>query len=182
MQRDEESVVEAGLQGEETPFFRTTLLQKVTVSRSLAGTVFRGTAGVVWSPGGRTSLTLRLPGCAVRSGDSTLFGAGAEFRVRHRPTAFMDVSVSASAADTEGYASRVYVYRLSFPGEFGSQALYGKSAMLQAALSLEPARGWRLRFRISRFHGYGRESIGSGYEQTAGPSRTDVGFQLDWKP
>ncbi len=182
MQRGDETVAEAGLQGEESPFPRTALLQKLTVSDSREGTVFRGVAGAAWSPGGGTSLTLRLPCCAVREGDSTLLGAGAEFRVSHRLTGTLEVSASAAAADTEGYASRVYVYRLSFPGEFGSCALYGRSALLQASLSVEPARGWRLRFRIGRFHGYGRDSLGSGYEQTEGPSRTDAGLQLDWKP
>ena len=94
----------------------------------------------------------------------------------------MDATLSAAAADTEGFGARVYIYKVSFPGEFGSSAIYGKCAMLQASISVSLGEDWRLRGRISRFHGYDRDSIGSGYEQTEGPSRTEAGLQLDWNP
>ncbi len=182
LQRDRGSTFRAGVQGEETPFPRTTLLQRFTVSSSPGETTHRGVLGATWSPDRNTTLTLRLPTALHRSDDSTSIGVGAEVRLRHSFDFGLDATVSASAAETDDYNSRVYIYSLSFPGEMGSSPLYGSVVAAQAMVTVQFGEGWRLRGRISRFHWYGRDSIGSGFEQTSGPSRTDLGLQLDWNP
>lgn len=173
-------VTEAGVQAEVTPFPGTTVTQKLTASSSGGETTLRGSLGASWRPGRNTTLTVRLPVTACSRGDSTLWGAGAEFRMKHSFLPGLDATLSASAADTQGYPSRIYIYKLSFPGEFGSAALYDRCAAFQASVSATLGEGWLLRVRIGRFHWYDRENIGSGYEQTSGSTRTETGLQLDW--
>lgn len=173
---------EAGLQFDEVPFPGTTLTQKATYARTPGGTTLRGLLAAGWSPFRTTTLTLRFPTASFWNGDSTAFGAGVEFRLKHQFTPRLEATFSAAGADTDGYASRVYIYKLSFPGEFGSSAMYGSCAMLQASVSVVLGEDWRVRGRIGRFHGYDRESLGSGYEETLGPTRTEAGLQLDWNP
>lgn len=180
VQRDQGVTHEAGVQAEEAPSSGTTLTQKLTVATASGETYLRGSLAAVWRPGRRTTITLRLPAAACHRGDSTLLGAGAEFRLKHSFVPGLDATLSAAAADTQGYPSRVYIYKLSFPGEFGSTALYGNCAAFQASVSVTVGEGWLLRFRMSRFLWYDRENIGSGYELTAGSSRTEAGLQLDW--
>lgn len=173
---------EAGLQFEEAPFSGTTLSQKATFARTAGGTTLRGLLSAGWSPSRNTTLTLRFPTASFCQGDSSSFGAGVEFRLKHQFRPWLEASFSAAGADTEGYPSRIYIYKLSFPGEFGSSAMYGRCAVLQASVSVDLGEDWRVRGRISRFHGYGRENLGSGYEETQGPDRTEAGLQLDWNP
>lgn len=182
LDRDRGTTVRAGVQGEETPFPRTGLLQRLTFSSSPGETSFRLVLGATFSPDRHTSLTLRLPAAAHRQNDSTSLGAGAELRLTRSFASGCDATFSVSGSDTRDYRSRVYIYKLSFPGELGSGVLYGKSLMLQAMVSVGLGGDWRARCRVSRFHGYDRESLGSGWEETRGPHRTDMGLQLDWNP
>ncbi|MFO7626440.1 MAG: hypothetical protein R6V62_04210 [Candidatus Fermentibacteraceae bacterium] len=182
LDRDNGITTEAGLQFDEAPFSGTTLTQKATFARTAGGTTLRGLLAAGWSPSRSTTLTLRFPTASFREGDSTSFGAGVEFRLKHQFRPWLEATFSAAGADTDGYPSRVYIYKLSFPGEFGSSAMYGSCAVLQASVSVVLGEDWRVRGRISRFHGYDRESLGSGYEETQGPTRTEAGLQLDWNP
>lgn len=182
LDREKGVTTEAGLQLDEAPFSGTTLTQKATFASTGDGTTFRGLVAAGFSPSRNTTLTLRFPLASFRQGDSTSFGAGVEFRLKHQFRPWLDATFSAAGADTDGYPSRVYIYKLSFPGEFGSSAMYGSCAILQASVSVALGEGWRVRGRISRFHGYDRESLGSGYEETQGPTRTEAGLQLDWNP
>lgn len=182
LDRESGITTEAGLQLDEAPFQTVSFTQKATFSRIGSATTLRGLAATVWNPHHNTTLTLRLPVASFRDGDSTGFGAGVELRLKHRFVHWLEATVSAAGADTDGYTSRVYAYKLSFPGEFGSSAMYGNCAVLQASVSASLGEDWRVRCRISRFHMYDRESIGSGYEETVGPNRTETGLQLDWNP
>lgn len=182
LDRDGGVTTEAGLQFEEAPFTGTTLTQKATYARTAGGSTLRGLLAAGWSPARTTTLTLRFPMASFQDGDSTSVGAGVEFRLKHQFRPWLETTLSAAGADTDGYPSRVYIYKLSFPGEFGSSAMYGRCAVLQASVSVAMGEDWRVRGRIGRFHWYDRESLGSGYEETRGPTRTEAGLQLDWNP
>lgn len=182
LDREGGTATEAGLQFDEEPFGGVSLTQRATISGSVGETTIRGLAAAGWTPGSRTTLTLRFPAASYRNGDSPCVGAGVELRLKHRFSRWLEATVSAAAAETDGYPSRVYIYKLSFPGEFGSSALYGRCAALQASVSMTLGEDWRLRGRIGRFHWYDRESLGTGYEETLGPDRTEAGLQLDWTP
>lgn len=182
LDRDNGVTTEAGFQFEEAPFAGTTLTQKATFADTPGGTTLRGLLAAGWNPSRITTLTLRFPLASFRDDDSESFGAGIEFRLKHQFRPWLDATFSAAGADTDGYPSRVYIYKLSFPGEFGSSAMYGRCAVLQASVSVTLGEGWRVRGRIGRFHWYDRESLGSGYEETLGPTRTEAGLQLDWNP
>jgi len=182
LDRDDGITTEAGLQFDEVPFPGTTLTQKATLARTTGGTTLRGLIAAGWSPSRNTTLTIRFPTATFCQGDSTSFGAGIELRLKHRFRPWLEATFSAAGAETDGYPSRVYIYKLSFPGEFGSSAMYGSCAVLQASVSVALGEDWRARGRISRFHWYDRESMGTGYEETPGPARTEAGLQLDWNP
>ncbi len=101
-----------------------------------------------------------------------------ETRLRHRLSQAFEYSLSGAACSTDGWESRVYAYSLSFPGQFGSSALYNKAVLLQAAVSVHISPNAVLRGKYSWYSMQGEESLGTGYEETPGSSRNAWGFSL----
>jgi hypothetical protein len=182
LDKGETANVKAGVQMEFSPGGRTEIGSRLSLSSSSADeTTLSGRLTASWSPGRNTTLSLKLPYSAYRSEDENQFGAGLEARLRHRTLYGLEYSLSAAAAETDGWPSRVYAYNLSFPGEFGSRALYGSSALLQGAVSMHISEQATIRVKTGWYTRRGEESLGTGYETTEGPSRTWAALQFDCK-
>ena len=85
-----------------------------------------------------------------------------------------------AACSTDGYNSRVYASASSFPAEFSSTALYNRTFLLFFQVSAEVSEGCFLRGSIDRKIVEDSDFLGSGWEETEGDSRTELGFQLDY--
>ncbi len=173
-----------GFQVSERIATRTSLTQRFKLTASEQGRTYRLQASTSWSPYRDLTFTIKLPLTLFQNLDDSgedENGAGIEIRLKHHiPMALMDITVSAAAAGTDGWNSRIYAYSLSFPGEFGSRALYNSSALLQGAISLHISESTALRLKASFLAMEGAESLGSGSSETEGSSRTSAGMQLDW--
>jgi hypothetical protein len=182
LQREEDNRVKAAMQFTESLAGRTELSQRVTFSHSQSEETISGRLTAGWNPGRNLALSLKVPFCFHSSEEGgSERGAGIETRLRHRVSPRLEYSLSGAACSTDGWASRVYAYALSFPGQFGSTALYNSSVLLQAAVSVHISPDAVLRGKYSWHLMQGEESLGSGYEETPGSSRNAAGLQLDWK-
>jgi len=173
--------VKAGLQFTQSLQNRTELSQRFTVSYMNHEQTLNGRVSAGWNPHRDVSLTLKVP-LALYSdtADADETGVGVELRLKHRVSDLLEYSLSASGCSTDGWNSRVYAYTLSFPGEFGSTALYGRTVLLQASVSLHIDDRAVLRLKGGWYRKEGEDTLGSGWEETEGPSRTEAGVQLDW--
>jgi hypothetical protein len=106
-------------------------------------------------------------------------GSAGETRIRWRIAEPLELRAAAAAFSTDGYGSRVYCGELGFPGEFASAQLWGEGFLLQASVSIEPVDGVELRLRAAMLEREGADVIGTGFESTDGPVRTEVGAQLE---
>jgi hypothetical protein len=173
--------VKAGIQFTESPASRTEFSQRLSFSGTGDEQTVSGRITASWSPGSDMVLSMKMPFAHHRS-DHTASetGYGLEARLRHILSTEVEYSVSAAACSTDGWNSRVYAYSLSFPGEFGSTALYNSTVLLQGAVSLHISSAAVLRARCAWYNMEGEESLGSGWEETDGSCRTEAGLQLDW--
>ena len=181
LQGETEDRVKAGLQFTENLRNRTELSQRFRLSVSEGEQTLTGRATASWSPDRSITISMKVPFTGYTStleADET--GFGIEVRLRHRLSDIFEYSLSAAGCSTDGWNSRVYAYSLSFPGEFGSSALYNRTALLQSSVSLHIEGTAVLRIKGSWYCKEGEESLGSGWEETEGSSRTAVGIQLDW--
>ena len=179
----EENQWKLGLQLSERIAPRTSLSQRFKLTASEEERTYRIQASSTWSPYSDLTLTIKIPFTIFQNSanpDENENGTGLEIRLKHSPVASVDLTVSAAAASTNGWNSRIYAYSLSFPGEFGSTALYNSSTLLQGAVSLHISERASLRLKGSFYNMEGAESCGSGSSETAGSSRTSAGMQLDW--
>lgn len=179
----EEDRWKLGLQLSERIACRTSLTQRFKLTSTEEERTYRIQVSSTWSPHSDLTFTVKLPVALYQNTGNPAEdenGAGIEIRLKHSPFALIDITVSAAAASTDGWNSRIYAYSLSFPGEFGSRALYNSSAILQAAVSLHISESTALRLKGSFYNMEGAESCGSGSSETAGSSRTSAGMQLDW--
>ncbi len=133
-----------------------------------------------WEPGHRLSLTGRLQFTRWSGADSTECGTAFEFRVKYAMLDELQLRAGAAAFSTGGYSSRVYAAELAFPGEFGSIALYDMGFLLQASAMLRLHEHMSIRTRIAWQTREGAGHLGSGWEETGGPERTEAGLQLDY--
>ncbi|MCD4700493.1 MAG: hypothetical protein K8S24_01410, partial [Candidatus Aegiribacteria sp.] len=90
------------------------------------------------------------------------------------------LDMGGASCSTDGYNSRVYAGGSSFPGVFGSTSLYGRSFLLFFQVSAEVSDGLFLRGALGRKTVEDTDFLGSGWEETEGDSRTELGFQLDY--
>jgi hypothetical protein len=143
---------------------------------------WRGWLGSTWKPHRLISVStkVQISGWSDSSADSTESGAGLEIKMRHSPADRLEMVLGGAACSTDGYNSRVYAGGSYFPGVFGSTALYDRTLLLFAQLSLELSEQFTLRAGTSRRVVEDASSLGSGWEETEGDSRTEFGIQLDY--
>ena len=180
LHRTEDDRLRTGIQLTETPGNRTEITQRLRYTWTPDEETLSGRASFRWTTSPGVTLSLKVPFSACRGSDGREEGFGVEARLRHRTGRHFEYGVSAAGCSTDGWNSRVYAYSLSFPGEFGSTAMYGKSFLLQASATVNLSPDAVLRARGSWYCREGEEVLGSGWEETEGPSRTILGVQLDW--
>lgn len=181
LDKEEEDSYKFGFQFTERPGSRTNLTQRLKVTVTEDERTYRAQVTASWSPYSDLTLSLKLPATWFHSdSDPGESGTGVEVRLKHSPMSNLDITVSAAAGSTDGWNSRVYAYSLSFPGEFGSRALYNSSVLLQGAVSLHLSENAICRVKGAWYSMEGAEYLGSGSSETEGPSRTSAGMQIDW--
>ena len=181
LQREEEDQLKVGIQFTENLQNRTELAQKLTYSRSENQQTLSGRITAGWAPQRNFMLSLKIPFARYTSAEGeNEKGFGIEARLRHGISELFEYCISVAGCSTDGWRSRVYAYSLSFPGEFGSQPLYGNTALLQASVCLHIAGDAVFRAKTCWYCMDNRETLGSGWEETEGPSVTSFGLQLDW--
>ncbi len=181
LDREEEDSFKAGFQLSERVGNRTSLTQRFKLTATEEERTFRTQVAASWSPFSDLTLTLKVPAAwYISHSDPDENGTGVEIRLKHSPVTDLDITVSAAAGSTNGWNSRIYAYSLSFPGEFGSQALYNSSVLLQGAVSAHISESAIFRLKGSWYSMEGAEFLGSGSSETEGPSRTSAGIQIDW--
>ncbi len=182
LDREEDDTFKAGIQLTERIRSRTNLTQRLKLTATQQESTLRGQVTASWSPYPDFTLSLKIPAAFYRStSNPEENGTGVEVRLKHSPVSALDITVSAAAGSTDGWNSRVYAYSLSFPGEFGSKALYNSSVLLQAAVCVHISDSATLRAKAGWFNMQNAVSIGSGSSETQGSSRTTAGMQLDWE-
>lgn len=180
--REDEDLFKAALQFSERLPNRFILTERVKISSSSSATITQAQIQAAWSPFSDLTLSLKVPFAFYRSNeDEDENGGGVEIRLKHTPSPIIDLVVSAAAASTNGWNSRIYAYSLSFPGEFGSKPLYNSSRLIQSSISLHLSEEVILRIKAAWFSMPGEEYLGSGDNETEGSSKTTAGVQLDWK-
>lgn len=182
LQGNEDDRIGTAFQFSESLEGRTELTQRLSYSSSDGESTLSGRVTAGWSPLSELTLSLKVPFSFYSSGENgDQSGAGLEARIRHRVSELFEYGLSAAGCSTGGWESRVYAYSLSFPGEFGSRALYDNSVLLQASATYNLSASAVLRSKCSWYCMEGSESLGSGWEETEGSSRTELGLQLDWE-
>lgn len=83
--------------------------------------------------------------------------------------------------DTDGYAIRFYAYERDVLSDFSIPAIYDRGSRFYLNAGYRLGRQWRLEARFARTWYSNQETIGSGLEEIAGPSRSDVKFQVRWE-
>ncbi|MBN2607558.1 MAG: hypothetical protein JXA64_00465 [Candidatus Fermentibacteraceae bacterium] len=143
---------------------------------------WRGWLGTVWKPHYLISVStkVQLSGWRDSAQDSTESGAGLEMKLRYSPADRVTMDFGGAACSTDGYNSRVYAGGSSFPGVFGSTALYDRTILLFTQLSFSLTEDIVLRGAVSHRVVEEADELGSGWEETEGGSRTELGFQLDY--
>ncbi len=182
LDKQEEDTFKAGFQFTERIQSRTSLSQRLKLTTTEQENTIRAQVTASWSPYADLTLSFKVPAAFYRSkSNPDENGAGVEVRLKHSPVPCLEVTVSAAAGSTDGWNSRVYAYSLSFPGEFGSKALYNSSVLLQTQVSAHISNAATLRVKAGWFNMQGADLIGSGSSETQGSSRTTAGLQLDWE-
>ncbi len=144
--------------------------------------IWRGWLGTVWKPHHLISVStkVQLSGWRDSAQDSTESGAGLELKFRYSPADRVTIDFGGAACSTDGYNSRVYAGGSSFPGVFGSTALYDRTILLFTQLSFNLTEDLVIRGAVSHRTVEDAAALGSGWEETEGDSRTELGFQLDY--
>lgn len=143
---------------------------------------WRGWLGSNWQPLERFNIRtkIQLSGWSSSLEDSSETGAGLELKLRFSPKSWLTLNLGGAACSTDGYNTRIYAGGSSFPGVFGSTTLYGRSFLLFFQASAEVSERLYLRGAAGSRIVENAECIGSGWEETEGDSRTELGFQLDY--
>lgn len=123
---------------------------------------------------------VQLTGWNGQLPDSSETGAGLEVKLRYSPFRRVQLDMGGAGCSTDGYSSRVYSGGVSFPGVFGSRTMYNRSFLFFAGISAEITSDLFLRLGFSSLTMEDASSMGSGWEETSGDSRSEMGVQLDW--
>jgi hypothetical protein len=143
---------------------------------------WRGWLGGNWQPHDLINIRskIQLSGWNSAAEDSSESGTGIELKLRYSPKSWLLLDLGSASCSTDGYNSRVYASGSSFPGVFGSTALYGRSFLFFFQVSAELSEDFFLRGAAGWKTVEDAEYLGSGWEETEGDSRTELGFQLDY--
>lgn len=152
------------------------------MSGGSGSTDWRGWASCSWQPsdGVGIGMKVQLTGADPDEDGGPESGSGLGLILKWEPVDRLSARLSCATFSTDGYSTRVYYPEPSFPGEFGSSALWGEGFLLGASLSAVLGEGTILRGRVCRHIVEGAEHMGSGWEETEGGGRTELGIQLDW--
>ena len=154
---------------------------KTRLNRNDEGeTSFLGTLGLNWFPSDLLHVSVRIHKSTFSSDSTTGSGNAAELVLKIRPSNLLNLKISCGTFNTDDYDSRVYFTRVSFPGQYSSAPVYGKGFLLQASVSFQLEDDMTLRSMVSKRVIDNAESIGSGFEETSGGSRTEAGIQIDY--
>jgi hypothetical protein len=137
--------------------------------------------GLQWKPHRLFSIRTKVQfsGWSDSGADSTQSGSGIEIKVRYLPLEGITLDAGGASCSTDGYDSRVYFSGAAFPGVFSSTAIYDRTLVLFLQCSAGLSEGMTLRGAVSWRRTDGAVSLGSGWEETQGDSRTEFGLQLD---
>lgn len=91
------------------------------------------------------------------------------------------MSASASYFDTDNYAARTYTRRPMVLYDMAFATCSGEGATVTGMLTLRIAKTLKIWLWATHTKYIDRQDIGTGYDQTAGPRRTDIKIQLQWK-
>ncbi len=80
--------------------------------------------------------------------------------------------------DTDGYDLRFYHYENDLLGLFAIPAYFHRGSRWYVNLRFRPIPALTVEGRVAQTFLSGRETIGSGYDETLGPRRTELGAQL----
>jgi len=143
---------------------------------------YRSWFGNSWQPHDRLNIRtkLQVSGWNSSADDSSETGVGIELKFRYSPESWLILDLGGAACSTDGYNSRVYAGGSSFPGVFASTALSGRSFLLFLQASAEISEDFFLRGACGWKTVEDAGVLGSGWEETEGDSRTELGFQLDY--
>ncbi|MCD4702111.1 MAG: hypothetical protein K8S24_09685, partial [Candidatus Aegiribacteria sp.] len=113
---------------------------------------WRGWLGSSWQPQNRFNIRtkIQISGWNSSPEDSSETGVGIELKFRYIPGNRVTLDMGGASCSTDGYNSRVYAGGSSFPGVFGSTALYGRSFLLFFQVSAEVSDGLFLRGALGR--------------------------------
>ncbi len=138
--------------------------------------------GTNWQPQEQFNVRtkIQLSGWRSTPDDSSETGAGIELKFRYTPNAWLTLDLGSAACSTDGYNSRIYAGGSSFPGVFASTALYDRTFFMFFQISAEISDSFFLRGAVGNKTVENAAYLGSGWEETEGDSRTELGFQLDY--
>ena len=143
---------------------------------------WRGWVSSSWQPLDRLKLSSRIQLTGSSDGDSLpqehCFGLGTRLGWDISPA--FSIGLSCTAFSTDGYASRIYSSDASLPGEFGSSALWGSGFRLSVRGSATLSTGLYLRLSAGHTRKENVSSIVTGWEETDGGGRTELGLQVDY--
>lgn len=135
-----------------------------------------------WQPMDRLEVSSRVQVTGWSGSDSLPKenGFGLGVRLKWNLTRSLSSGFSCTAFTTDGWDSRIYSSNTSLPGEFGSSALWGSGFRMSALVSGTVLPG--LVLRLSTGHTWKEDvsSMGTGWEETEGGARTELGLQVDY--
>lgn len=97
------------------------------------------------------------------------------------PGGLLSIAMSGSLFNTDSYAARTYTRRPMVLYDMAFATCYGKGATATAMVTLKPTDQLKIWLWCTHTRYTDRNAIGSSYEETKGPRRTDVKIQLQWK-
>lgn len=93
----------------------------------------------------------------------------------------LSIALSGSLFNTDSYAARAYTRRPMVLYDMAFATCYGKGATATAMATIKPTDQLKIWLWCTHTRYTDRDAIGSGYEETQGPRRTDIKVQLQWK-
>ena len=94
---------------------------------------------------------------------------------------WLQLGAMAAWFDTQLYASRVYAYERQLPHEYAFPMFYGRGYRLALTARADISPSWQLNMKVGHTHYNDRSVIGSGLQEIAGSSMTDLDMQVRWR-
>ncbi len=110
------------------------------------------------------------------SSDKTGFAIGKVVRVK--PWRSLRLDLGWSFFDTDDFSARLYLYEYDLTNVMSSNMAYGTGRRSYAVLRYQPIRWMLVETKIGYVQYSDRPAVGSGYDMTPGPSRSEAGVQL----